>query len=202
MITKSKLNYLSKRDIHLSKAINKYLIQLPKADNKYFHSLCKWIIYQQLSGKAAKTIYERLIRLVGGSKKIRPLIILNLSSRKLRSVGISSSKSTYLKELAKAFEDNDLKRINFSLLSNDMIVDTLIKIKGIGYWTIDMFLIFTLNREDILSVKDAGIKRGIKLLYKLNKEPDELFIKKKSSLWAPYRSIASLYIWKVADNGI
>ena len=170
----------------------------PKEKN-YFQSLIKYIIYQQLSLASAKSIYDRLL-LLFKKNSFTPKNFKKISSNKIFDVGISRSKIKYMNEVAETFikEKNYLK--NLDNLSDNAIIESLIKIKGIGPWTAEMFLMFTLNRLDIFPLKDLGIKKGMQQLYKLDKIPSDEYMIKKSNNWSPYRTIASLYLWKLIDG--
>ena len=163
---------------------------------KPFNALCKSIIFQQLSGKSANAIYQRFIKIYNGT--ISENSVLKTEDKKFRKIGISHQKIRYLKALASFFSEN--KKNNFNSLSDEKISRKLIKVNGIGQWTIDMFLMFTLFRTDILPVSDLGIKKGFKILYNLEKLPTYEFMINKSKPWSPYKSIASVYIWGIVDS--
>ena len=165
--------------------------------DSYFHALVKFIIYQQLSGQSAKAIYSRLLNLFNGGPS--PEDVREIDVLLLEKIGLSSQKINYLKELSKYFLRKK-ESLNFSFLSNQEIYNKLISIKGIGSWTINMFLMFTLHRTDILPFNDLGIKKGFKILYNLNDLPSEKFMIEKSKKWHPYESIASMYLWKIVDG--
>lgn len=163
---------------------------------KLLEELVESIISQQLSIKAANTIYNRFLSLFDG-KFPKPEQILEIDIEKLRSAGMSYSKGNYIKNIAKAFKDKqiDVKKINKA--TDEEVIQELTKIKGVGKWTAEMILIFTLKREDVFSLGDAGLKRAIKNLYKLEKDTDIL---KLSEEWKPFRSHASWYLWKSLEN--
>tara|TARA_Y100000996_G_scaffold264782_1_gene208328 strand:+ start:2545 stop:3150 length:606 start_codon:yes stop_codon:yes gene_type:complete len=160
-----------------------------------YKSLIKFIIYQQLSLQSAKAIYDRFLNL--SEENIKPDFILKIDDDKFKSVGLSNQKIKYIKEISLFFLKND---IDFSNLDNDEVYNKLIKIKGIGPWTIDMFLMFTLYRTDILPIGDLGIKKGFKILFDLNELPTDEFMIKESKSWSPYRTVASIYLWKIIDG--
>ena len=164
----------------------------------YFNALAKSIIYQQLSGKAARTIYNRFTNLFNNNHPV-PKEIQAMDDEVLRSIGISKQKAKYIKELADYFEIKG-KEVAFDQLSDGEIRDELIKIKGIGQWTIDMFLMFTLYRPDILPVTDLGIQKGFKTLFDLNELPSVGYMDKKAKPWEPYRTVASWYLWRIVDD--
>ena len=161
-----------------------------------FDSLIRLIIYQQISGKAAKAIHNRFLDLFE-KQKPTPKNIINQSLITLNKIGLSKQKIKYIKEISNYFltENKDL-----SLLSNNQIENELIKLNGIGKWTIDMFLMFSLFRTDILPTTDLGIKKGFKILYNLDNLPSEKFMIEKSLQWQPYRTIAAIYLWNIVDD--
>ncbi|MCT4633116.1 MAG: DNA-3-methyladenine glycosylase [Firmicutes bacterium] len=162
-----------------------------------FLALVNSIIYQQLSFKAANTIWNRVVSLVGD---ISPERIIEIRHEDLRTCGVSNSKAGYIKNVANAFIDNGYSRVYFDQLSDEDVVAELIKIKGIGKWTADMFLIFCLGRENVLSFADLSIKNGLVWLYKLDREIKKSDYDDFHNLFSPYNTLASLYIWKIQEN--
>jgi DNA-3-methyladenine glycosylase II len=158
--------------------------------------LVESIISQQLSIKAADTIYKRFLILFNNNF---PTIkqILEIDIEKLRSAGMSYSKAGYIKNIATAFKDKEIEIEKIVKMTDAEVIQALTKIKGAGKWTAEMILIFTLKREDIFSLGDAGLKRAIKNLYKLE---DEKEILKLSENWKPFRSHASWYLWRSLEN--
>ena len=190
---------------HLSKnskfkaLIDKYDRPIFENNDNYFNALSKSIIYQQLSGKVAKVIYNRFLDLFK-NRKPELEVILNLKDFELRKIGLSKQKTEYIKGLSKYFYKEG-KLIDFPSLTNQEISKELIKIKGIGQWTVDMFLMFTMFRTDVLPVADLGIKKGFKELFNLKELPSEKVMINKSKKWQPYRTIACCYLWKLVDDG-
>lgn len=164
---------------------------------KLYEELVESIIGQQLSGKAADTIYKRFLKLFGDNKFPTPQKLLKTSDEKLRSAGMSYSKASYIKNIAKAFKNRYLDITILSKMSDEDVKKELTKIKGVGNWTAEMTLIFTLKREDVFSLGDAGLRRAIKNLYKIEKDADIL---KLAETWKPKRSFACWYLWKSLDN--
>lgn len=162
-----------------------------------YEELIESIIGQQLSNKAADTIYKRFLKLFGDNKFPTPEKLLRTDDEKLRSAGMSYSKASYIKNIAKAFKDKELSIEKIEKLSDEDVKKELIKIKGVGDWTAEMTLIFTLKREDVFSLGDAGLRRAIKNLYKLEKDADILKLAEK---WKPKRSFACWYLWRSLDN--
>lgn len=188
--------HLSSNDVRLKKII----LSSSKCDlapgKNYYNTLLRAIIGQQLSTHAAKTIYERFIKFF--YYKPEPEKILNTADNELRRLGLSNAKTRYIKDLSDKLlrKEVSLKNIN---RKNDLdIITELTKVKGIGEWTVHMFLIFTLARPNVLPVKDLGLRRAVKNVYRLRKLPDEEKVLKisKQNNWSPYNSIASWYLWK------
>lgn len=161
-----------------------------------YEELVESIIGQQLSGKAADTIFKRFLSLFN-SKFPTHNQLLDIDTEKLRSAGMSYSKASYIKNIAKAFKDKELSISKLEKLTDEEVKKELTKIKGVGNWTAEMILIFTLKREDVFSLGDAGLKRAIKNLYKIETDKDIL---KLSEKWKPKRSYACWYLWRSLDN--
>lgn len=159
-----------------------------------YKSLVEAIITQQLSGKAAESISKRFKKLFG--KFPKPADVLKMSDSKIRSTGISSMKVRYIKDLSKRIEEGELKLTSLSKMTDDEIIQHLTQVKGIGRWTAEMFLIFSLGRLDILPVGDLGLKKGMQKIYRLPNLPKEDEIERLAEKWRPYRTVATWYIWK------
>ena len=168
-------------------------------DNNYFSSLVQAIVGQQLSMKAAETIWNRVISLLG---EVNFDNILNTSDEDLKSVGLSRSKVIYVKDLAQKFRDKTINIDEIDKLEDEDIVNELIKVKGIGRWTAEMFLIFSLGRMDVFSMQDLGLKKSVQWLYNLPDLPSNDFLKELSDKFKPYRTILSLYLWGAINKGI
>ncbi|HRI05953.1 MAG TPA: DNA-3-methyladenine glycosylase 2 family protein [Candidatus Dojkabacteria bacterium] len=165
-----------------------------KPKSEYYSSLTRSIVYQQLNGKAAQTIYQRFTKAVD-KENFTPKDILNTEIAVLRASGLSESKANYVKNIAQATTDGI---VNFDILndlSNEEVIRVLTQIKGVGRWTAEMFLMFTLGREDIFSNGDYGLKKGIEKLYGPNYDLDNL-----EARWKPYRTYVSLALWHSLDN--
>lgn len=170
----------------------------PRRPGQYFLSLCQDIISQQLSDKAAMTICNRFLVLFP-KKKITPQQVLAVKDEALRQVGMSWSKAAYVKNIAQAFAGGELTGPDLQKLSDEEVIAKLTQIKGIGPWTAEMFLIFSLGREDVFSHGDAGLRRGIEILYQLT-DPSRDQIEQITQSWSPYRSYGCLALWKALDN--
>ncbi len=184
------------------KKINKLIQQFPIPEfgesSDYFTALSKSIIYQQLNGKAAQTIYNRYLKLFKNNKP-NPADVINIDVSDIKSVGISRQKSNYIIGLSEYFY-NTGTQINFDNLTDTEVSKELIKLKGIGQWTIDMFLIFTLHRPDILPVGDLAIQKAFKNIFNMKDLPTTKNMIQKSEKWKPYRTFASWYLWRMIEN--
>lgn len=172
----------------------------PKRD--YYHALLRSIIGQQLSTIVADVIQDRFFDYFNNNPL--PENILAATDRKLRNLGMSWAKAKYVKDLSLKMINNEIHFRGLKRMSDDEIISEFTKVKGIGIWTVHMFLIFTLGRLNVLPVSDLGIRKAAKLNYNLRKLPGEDRLRKLSKLngWEPYNSIASWYLWKSIDMKI
>ena len=166
----------------------------------YFQSLLKSIIYQQLSGNSAKAIYERFVTLIPKKYNLSPREVLKIDKIKMRESGLSFNKIDYIINLAGYFLENNFQNKSVSLMTENEISRELTQIKGIGQWTVDMFLIFTLNRADILPYSDLGIKKGFKKIFNKKDLPTKKEMEIYSKKWRPHRTIACWYLWQAAND--
>ena len=164
-----------------------------------FYALCESIVYQQLSDKAAGTIFGRFLTLFR-AKRPTPKALLKLTDEAIRATGISSQKLSYLKDLASKFEDKTINEKGLETWSDDEIREHLIAVKGIGRWTADMFLIFYLHRSDVLPTGDLGIQNGFMKLFNMRTRPSVEKMEKLAKGWSPYRTVASRYLWNIQDE--
>jgi len=162
-----------------------------------FHSLAEAIVYQQLNGKAAVTIFKRFTDLAG--EPLTPEGILKLTDAQLRSVGLSKQKSSYLKDMAGRASRGELDFSRLPQMSDDEVIRHLTQVKGVGVWTAHMFLMFTLKRPNVLPTGDYGIQMAIKKHYKKRKMPKPEVMAKIAKSWEPYRSVACWYLWRSLD---
>jgi DNA-3-methyladenine glycosylase II len=167
--------------------------------NDAYGALVRSIVGQQLSTKAARTIYERLTDQFGGHTPT-PRQLLDADPEEVRSAGLSRPKVAYLRDLAEHVEDGELDLEHLAELPDDEVVTRLTEIKGLGVWTAHMFLIFHLGRPDVLPVGDLGIRRGAQIAYGLDELPDADELEGIAEPWRPYRSLACLYLWRSLDN--
>ena len=166
----------------------------------YFQSLLRSIVFQQLSGKAARTIYERLVNLIPKTSNICPNEVLKLDKDEMRKAGLSFQKINYVRNLADYFENNSFQKKDVERMTDEEISRELTQIKGIGQWTVDMFLMFTLNRADILPYGDLGIQKGIMKILNKKNLPSKKEMENCSKKWVPYRTIACWYLWRMTDD--
>ncbi len=166
--------------------------------SNYFSRLCYEIVGQQLSGKVASVIFIRFKKLFPGNK-VTAKKAAAISHKKLRGVGMSNAKARYVKYLAKAVLNKTLPLSRFDKMPDEKVKESLLAVKGIGPWTCEMFLMFTLARPDVFSFGDLGLKKGLMKVYRLKKEPSKEKMEKITSKWAPYRSYASRVLWQVIE---
>jgi DNA-3-methyladenine glycosylase II len=159
-----------------------------------FHSLAEAIVYQQLNGKAAVTIFKRFTALTGDP--VTPKGILKLTDAQLRSVGLSKQKSSYLKDMAERAARGELDFSRLPDMTDDEVIKHLTQVKGVGVWTAHMFLMFTLRRPNILPTGDYGVQMAMKKHYKKRKLPKPEQMMKIAKAWEPYRSVACWYMWR------
>jgi DNA-3-methyladenine glycosylase II len=161
----------------------------------HLDALVRSIVSQQLSTSAAATIHARLLALVGKAQPL-PEDWLALNDPDLRAAGLSRQKIAYIRDLARHVHEGLLPMAKLHTMSDDEVIAALTEVKGIGVWTAQMFLMFRLNRPDILPVLDLGIRNAFRRAYKLRKEPTEKRMRAIAKPWVPYRSVASWYLWQ------
>lgn len=171
----------------------------PRAEGTHFDSIARSIVFQQLSGKAASTIHGRFEGLYGGRSPL-PVELTVTSDEQLRAVGLSRGKSAYLKDLAACVVSGELSVETLHELSDEEIIAALTRVKGIGRWTAQMFLMFRLGRPDVLPDLDLGVQKAIQKAYRLRKLPTPERVRKIGAKWTPYRTVASWYLWRLLDT--
>ena len=194
------INYLSSLDKNLSKFLKQFDVPVLPIEEDYFWSLTRSVIYQQISGKAAKKISDRYLKLFSKGSKMSPIDVIKIDIEKIQNVGISRQKSGYIKNIANAFDEGLVDETELHKLSDQEIIDQLVKIKGVGRWTAEMFLIFTLRRPDVFPVTDLGVQKGFQIYYDLDELPSIDMMNEKSENWKPYRTIMSLYLWFAVEG--
>ena len=166
----------------------------------HYDALVRSIVYQQLSGKAAGTILRRFTELYPG-KRPRAELVLATEEALMRGAGLSRQKMGYLRDLSARVADRSLPLAHLGRLGDDAIIEHLVQVKGIGRWTVQMFLMFRLGRPDVLPELDLGVQSAIQLAYGLKKRPGPKDVLRIGEPWRPYASVASWYLWRSLENG-
>ncbi|HMQ62336.1 MAG TPA: DNA-3-methyladenine glycosylase 2 family protein [Flavilitoribacter sp.] len=194
------LAHLSKDPI-MAKVVAGTPLEMRHAPHDPYFSLIRAIVFQQLSGKAAETIHNRFLSLFEGGYP-HPDQLMNMEMETLRSVGLSRQKGTYVQNVAAFFEEHKLLDKDWEALTDEYLLKTLTRIKGVGQWTVEMLLMFTLNRPDILPVDDLGIQQAMQRLYGIEEKGKQLHKRmlEIAEAWRPYRTYASLYLWRWKDQ--
>jgi DNA-3-methyladenine glycosylase II len=162
-----------------------------------FQALVRSIVYQQLSGKAASTIYSRVVQSVG---EVTPERVAAKSPEELRAVGLSNQKAKYVLDLAEKTRNGVVRFQDLPNLDDAAVIEHLTQVKGVGVWTVHMFLIFALRRPDVLPTGDLGIRNAAHKAYRLRQSPKPERLEKLARKWRPYSSIASWYLWRSLDG--
>ena len=198
---------LLKKDKRFAALIKKHGAPELTRGTNLFQALARAIVYQQLSGKAAGTIYARFVALFNDSKTPiskhtfpKPEVVLTMPFEKLRSVGLSGQKATYLHDLALKFTDGTIKYKSLHNMSTNEVTAHLTQVKGVGVWTVHMLQIFTLGRLDVLPTGDLGVRKGFQTFYKLKTLPTSKQMEKLAVPWRAHASVASWYMWRLADE--
>lgn len=192
------INYLKGKDKALGRIIDEIgKIEIPKKED-LFYILVKSIIYQQLSGYSAKSIFERFLNLFPDG--LNPEDLVNMNNELLRKVGLSMRKIEYLKSISEKFIKGEISMEKLEKMSDEEIYRFMRRFKGVGDWTVEMILIFSLGRKDVFSPKDLGLNKAICMAYGFNYPLKEKELKKIAERWRPYRTLATLYLWKLVDN--
>lgn len=191
-----------KKDKILAPVIRSAGVISHAGETDLYFALLRAIVGQQLSTKAANTIWNRFLDLFS-SRYPHPDKLLELSDNSLRSVGLSGQKSGYLKNIARFSIEKTLDYEKLSGLSDDALIEYLVGIKGVGRWTAEMILMFSLNRSDVFPKDDLGIQNGMKRLYKIRATDKKKLLKRMESIsdsWRPYRTLACMYVWRYKDG--
>tara|TARA_B110001454_G_C12704570_1_gene428059 strand:- start:643 stop:1269 length:627 start_codon:yes stop_codon:yes gene_type:complete len=188
---------LSKRDPVLRKIIKKYKKGFLTTNGKPFLSICRTIVGQQISVKAADSIWIKFESKC--KKKINPDTVLKLPSKTLRSAGLSHQKVSYLKNIAKNFKNKYFNIKSLKKMNDEDAINYIIQLKGLGVWSAQMFLMFNLNRADMYPTTDIGLLRALSLNYKTSYPPSKAFLDKISNLHLGYRTVLTWYMWRSID---
>jgi DNA-3-methyladenine glycosylase II len=191
------INHLKKADPVLAAIIEQVGAYRMNYDEPAFASLAEAIVYQQLHGKAAATIFKRLTDMSG--LPLKPEGILKLSEEQMRAAGLSKQKLSYLRDLATKAQTGEVQFAHLPEMADEEVIKQLTKIKGIGVWTAHMFLMFSLRRANVLPTGDLGIQMAIRKHYRKRKLPKPAQMEKIAKCWEPYRSVACWYLWRSLD---
>jgi DNA-3-methyladenine glycosylase II len=193
--------HLMRRDPKLAALIKKVgRCRLPDARTRApFAALVRAILAQQLSGKAAETIYQRVLVLVGGLEALTPATLLAVDPDALRAAGVSWPKISYLRDLAEHVADGRLDLAALEDHEDEQVVEAITAVKGLGRWSAEMFLMFRLNRPDVFPVADLGIVKGVQKLFGLKRRPAPRTMLRLAEPWRPYRSVAAWYLWRILE---
>ncbi len=192
------LQHLRKCDPVLAAIIDRvgpYRMQYPNPD---FHSLARSIVYQQLNGRAAETIFGRVVAAL--SDPLTPESVLEQPVENLRKLGLSQQKAAYIRDLAARTAQKEIDFPSLGALTNEEILQRLTVVKGVGVWTAQMFLMFSLRRPDVLPSSDFGLRAAIKKAYRLEAMPTPMQVEEFGAAWCPYRTVASWYLWRSLEQ--
>jgi 3-methyladenine DNA glycosylase/8-oxoguanine DNA glycosylase len=203
------LRHLRRSDTALGRLIDRvgpYGLTIPPVATT-FEALAEAIVYQQLSGKAAATIFGRFCAAVSGADAAAaagcptPEQVVDASDEALRACGLSGSKQRALRDLACRTIDGEVPSLpETRAMDDETIIERLTRVRGVGRWTAEMFLMFTLGRPDVLPVDDYGLRRGFQATFRTPEMPDRDQVARRGARWAPYRSVASWYLWRAAER--
>ncbi|KAJ7953010.1 putative DNA-3-methyladenine glycosylase [Quillaja saponaria] len=191
------IQHLRKSDSVLATLIDSH--ELPELISNFppFLFLTRMIVSQQLSDKAAKSIHNRFVTLCGGEASVMPEIVLGLSVQQLREVGLSGAKANYIHDLASKYIDGTLSDSSILEMDDKTLFSKLTMVKGIGPWSVHMFMIFTLHRPDVLPVGDLVVRRGVQRLYGLKELPKPPQMEELCAKWKPFRSVGTLFMYRL-----
>lgn len=195
------LEHFDMKDSKMANVIrNVGAFQLSRNKN-YFLVLCKAIISQQISTKAADSITHRFVSLFDG-RRANPERVQDLSVDQLRGVGLSNQKVKYMKDLSEKFMDGTIRPRRMPYLKNEEIIEQLTEVYGIGRWTAEMFLIFSLNRLDVLPLGDLAFRAGLKQIYNMKALPTPEKMRALGRKWHPFETVGTWYTWRILDEGV
>ena len=163
----------------------------------HFHALASAIVYQQLAGKAARTIHDRVARLTPGSRFPNAEQVLGLRKAKLRGAGLSAAKTEAIRDLARKTSDGSVRLRALAGKDDEAVIEELVRIRGIGVWSAQMFLMFRLGRLDVMPAADLGIQEGLRRLDRLAERPKPAEVLERAEVWQPLRSVASWVLWRL-----
>lgn len=176
-------------------------LKLRRSHTEPYDALCEAVVYQQLHAKAAATIYGRIVEQIGSGAFPRPEQLLKATDERLRAAGLSRNKALALRDIAGHASDGRLPtRAESRRLSDAELIERLTDIRGIGRWTVEMFLMFNLGRPDVLPADDLGVRKGFMSAYRKRELPTPRALAEYGLRWAPYRTLAAFYLWRAADT--
>ncbi|KAG6480680.1 DNA-3-methyladenine glycosylase 1-like [Zingiber officinale] len=193
------LRYLRAADPYLARVIDLHELPTFQCLHPPFHALARSILYQQLAMKAGAAVYARFISLCGGESGVVPEVVLDLTPHQLRQIGVSGRKASYLHDLARKYHSGILSDAAIVAMDDKSLSTMLTMVKGIGAWSVHMFMIFSLHRPDVLPVGDLGVRKGVQLLYGLEEVPRPSQMEQLCERWRPYRSVGSWYMWRLGE---
>jgi len=198
---KRTLDRFAKQVPELESSLRNAKMKLEPTFQSPFEMLVRSILYQQLAYKAAKTIHDRFLALVG---KLTPARVLSKTQEELRSVGLSRQKASYIHNVAESFNRGGFlwkyrKTESMDELSTQEILDLFVQIKGVGEWTVQMYLIFSLGRLDVLSPGDLGVRKGVQKMYELTEMPTQKQVVEIAKKWHPLETVGTYLAWRVLD---
>lgn len=201
-MTPAAIAHLKRADKTLAQLIRKVgpCRLVPETGRTPFQALVRSVTFQQLNGRAAETIFGRMIALFPGKKFPRPEEFLAMPEEKMRAAGLSRNKTAAIKDLAVKTLDGVVPNARaIKKLSNEEILERLTTVRGVGPWTVEMLLMFTLGREDVLPATDFGVRKGFALTYGWNELPSPKEVLAHGEKWRPHRTTASWYLWRAVD---
>jgi DNA-3-methyladenine glycosylase II len=190
------LRHLRRADPVMARLIKQVGPLRVRISRRRFQALARAIIFQQLAGSAATAIYSRFVALFPGRSFPTPAQVAALSDEAMRAAGLSRQKALYLRDLAAHVANKSINFHRFAAMSDDEVIAELIRVKGIGRWTAEMFLMFNLARPDILPLDDLGLRSAVRKAYNLATLPSKRELEQIGERWRPYRSAASWYLWQ------
>lgn len=190
--------HLKKRDKVIAKIIKKVKVKEIELETDFYGSIIRNFVYQQISGSAAKSILKKFMALYKG-KLPKPRQFLKTDIKKLRGAGLSPQKVSYINDFCDRIEKGKLELRVLEELDNEEVIRILDEVRGIGRWTAEMFLMFSLGRPDVLPVDDLGVKNAVKKAYKLRQMPSPKKFEELKKKWHPYSSVATIYLWRSVD---
>ncbi|CAL5096399.1 unnamed protein product [Urochloa decumbens] len=196
------IRHLRDADPALAAVIDAHDPPVFQCPHRPFHSLVRSILYQQLAFKAAAAVYSRFLSLLGGEASVTPDAVLALTPQHLRQIGVSPRKASYLHDLARKYVSGILSDSAIINMDDRSLASMLTMVKGIGPWSVHMFMIFSLARPDVLPSADLGVRKGVQMLYGLEDVPRPSQMDKLCERWRPYRSVGAWYMWRLIESKV